>query len=194
MSALPAKVHTEVAARIFRSLREIGWASMSLADRSAQYSDWLRDPEIGGRLTAFMAADKARVWIKDGPVKEYPRALAGVGRYAPLVGEAVDNRFDKIVAAALDASWDPDLSSIQTKPLRLIARRREDECVVAWGPARDLKHLVWAALSAHAAQDHRPWVLVVIAGVAQPVSAAEKSRIARIAERIGCSVRFLDSL
>ena len=43
------------------------------------YDRWLDDPAIGGYLTRFLSRERARVWLKDVPMKEYSRARNGIG-------------------------------------------------------------------------------------------------------------------
>ena len=144
---------------------------------------WIADSEIGQRLAEFMTPERARVWIKDGPVKEYPRALAGVGKYAPLANGS-DNVAD-IVRRALGAGWTSDTATLRVKPLRVEAHRDGDTVVLTWGPSRDLKHLVWAALNADASGDPREWVLVVTGTFTRPVTASDKAHQLRIARKCG---------
>ena len=57
--------------------------------------------------------------------------------------------------------------------------------MLTWGPSKDLKHLVWAALNADASGDPREWVLVVTSTFTQPVTASDKAHQQRIARRCG---------
>ena len=129
---VPAEVQSAVADRLFADMARLGWNDLSYRERSAQYARWLDDPDIGGRLQAFMNLDRARVWIKDGPVKEWPRALAGIGRFAKLVG-LEQHPAVKVVELALGDGWKTDLDSVQIKPLRVTAHRCDEELVVSWG-------------------------------------------------------------
>jgi hypothetical protein len=186
--ALPSEVDRVVAGRLFADIQRLGWEDLTNVERSAQYVRWLADPDIGGRLTQFMDAGQARVWIKDGPVKEYPRAAAGVGKYATLVVTVSTQLPSLIVSHALGSGWLPRAETMQVKPLRIAAYAGEEEAVVAWGPARDLKHLVWAALLAQVRSDAREWVLVVTSTFTNPVPAAEKVLHGRIGSRIGVRI------
>ena len=86
--ALPAELEQRVVTRLFQDADELDWAHLSATARSAQYAKWVQDAEVGGRLTQFMTSEQARVWIKDGPMKEWARAGSGIGKYAPLVPDA----------------------------------------------------------------------------------------------------------
>lgn len=185
--ALPSAVGQAVARRLFADMERLGWGGMTQAERSSQYAKWIQDQEIGGRLTQFMTPERARVWIKDGPVKEYPRALAGSGKYAELV-EGRGEVLAGIVRHSLGANWVPDSGTLQTKPLRVVARRGDAEVVVAWGPWRDVKHLAWAALVAQAKGDSREWVLALTETFTNPVGASDKTMHSRLARRLSLRI------
>jgi hypothetical protein len=182
-SRLPWEVEESIVSRLFADMERLGWAGMTLPQRTSQYAIWIADREIGQRLAEFMTPERARVWIKDGPVKEYPRALAGSGKYAPLVNGSAN--IADIVRRALGADWTSDPTTLRVKTLRVEAHRDEDTVVLTWGPSKDLKHLVWAALNADASGDPREWVLVVTSTFTQPVTASDKAHQQRIARRCG---------
>lgn len=189
--ALPKHVDEAVCRRLFDDMRSMGWETLSSVERTQQYEKWVGDPEVGGRLTAFMSEAGARVWIKDGPAKEYQRALAGIGKYA-VYADADQSRVSEIVHHALGSGWQVQPASLRIKPLRVTASQEENDSVVTWGPARDLKHLVWAALTAQADGDAREWVLVVISSFVRPASTADKQAHARLATRVGLRITHME--
>src|SRR5689334_15467206 len=83
--ALPDEIERRIVSQLFQDADQMDWAHLSATARSAQYAKWVQDPEVGGRLTQFITPEQARVWIKDGPMKEWARAVSGIGKYAPLV-------------------------------------------------------------------------------------------------------------
>lgn len=182
-SRLTWDVEEAIVSSLFADMERLGWEGMTPRQRTSQYGEWIKHPEIGQKLAEWMAPEEARVWIKDGPVKEYPRALAGVGKYAPLANGSTS--FADLVQRALGAGWISDPATLSVKPLRVEAHHDEETVVLAWGPARDLKHLVWAALNAEASGDSREWVLVVTGTFTRPVTASEKAKQLRIARRCG---------
>lgn len=182
-SRLPWKVEEAIVSRLFADMERLGWEGMTLPQRTSQYGEWIKDAEIGQKLSEWMTPELARVWIKDGPVKEYPRALAGVGKYAPLANGSAGTA--DIVRRALGTGWTSDPATLSVKPLRIEAHGDDETVVLAWGPARDLKHLVWAALNADASGDPREWVLVVTGTFTRPVTAGDKAHQLRIARRCG---------
>ena len=132
------------------------------------------------------------MWIKDTPMKEWRRALSGVGKYADLVQEPGATP-EKIVKKALGAGWTPHLDTIQSKPLRVVASNdQEEEVVVTWAPAAGLKHLFWAALMASTQSDPRPWVLCVVGTFAKPTPTNEKLAHQRLAKRCELRIEHLD--
>src|SRR3712207_1110938 len=110
-------------------MRRLGWGELTMGERSLQYARWLEEPEVGGRLAAFMTPAKARVWIKDGPAKEYQRAVAGVGRYAHLTASRTGEPA-RIVTRVLGSGWSADVESVRVKPLRVVATSTGEEDVI----------------------------------------------------------------
>lgn len=186
--ALPEEVETRIVTRLFRDADQMDWAQLSGAARAVQYAKWVQDPEVGGRLAAFMTAGQARVWIKDGPMKEWARAVSGIGKYAPLVAGRGATAAE-LVLKALGPGWRLRNGTQRIKPLRINAIEEEEEVTLAWGPERDLKHLVWAALSAGANGDPNPWVLCVVSTFTRPIPANTRQVHLRIAAR--CELRLV---
>lgn len=187
---VPKEVELKLVARLYADAASLDWASLPPQERSTQYSTWVVEPGVGGRLREYLSDSDARVWIKDGPMKEWSRALSGVGKYAHLIDES-DGVPAKLVRKALGEGWTVDGESIQPKPLRLVARRGDDEAVVTWGNPRDLKHLVWAALSASAEGDIRDWTLCLIETFTRPTPTNEKKAHQRLATRCGLEIKHV---
>jgi len=184
---LPADVERRVVAQLFTEADRIGWTDLSVAERSFQYSVWVADPNIGGVLTEYMSTSRARVWIKDGPMKEWARARSGVGKYTSLIpGDR--HKAERLVSSALGKDWQVVVGSLRIKPLRVRAYHEMEEVTFTWGPERDLKHLIWAALQAGASGDPSTWVLCVVDSFTKPVPANIRQMHRRIAER--CKVRL----
>lgn len=181
------EIETKVVTKLYADAELIDWAHMTPQQHSVQYSKWVEDPQVGGLLGEFLSDSDARVWIKDGPMKEWSRSLSGVGKYAALVAGSEDIP-TKLVRKVLGIGWAVDPSTIRTKPLRLVARNGEDETVLTWAPSRDLKHLVWAALNASAEGDTRTWVVCVIETFTKPAPSNEKLAHQRLAKRCGLQV------
>ena len=181
---IPREIESAVVKQLYSDAAQLDWPSMTPQQHTAQYNKWVGDPKVGGKLTEYLNASDARVWIKDGPMKEYSRAASGVGKYAALVENHGDVQ-SKIVRKALGDSWTPDPDTLRVKPLRIVARDGEDEAVVTWAPATGLKHMMWAALTASAEGDARPWTVCVTETFTRPTPANEKQAHARVAKRCG---------
>lgn len=189
---LPPEALENVLSRIFTDMEALGWDGLTDDAKTKQYNTWVDDPDVGGVIEHFN--DDPRHWIKDGPVKEWPRARMGIGAYAKYL-PVRDGQIDQVVQLALGDCWTPDMTTIKTKPLRVTANHRSDThepVVVAWAPAKDLKHLVWAALNAEAKGDGREWVLVVRATFERPTPADQRVHNERIAHRCQLSLRHIE--
>jgi hypothetical protein len=186
--ALPSDIETRVVAKLFADASSVGWGDLSVQERATQYGKWVADPEIGGLLTKFMTPERARVWIKDGPMKEWARAMSGVGKYAPMVAQPAGNP-ESLVSKALGSEWKVVDDSLRIKPLRVLAANNGTTVTFTWGPERDFKHLVWAALQAGANGDASEWVLCIVATFTKPVPANVAQAQQRIAQR--CQLRLV---
>ncbi|MFF1904275.1 hypothetical protein [Kitasatospora sp. NPDC058218] len=181
----------QIVKMLYSEAEEVGWTYLPDSDRTASYNRWADDQHIGGKMSLFFkTAQQRRVWIKDGPMKEYSRAIYGIGKYAPLVpnpGAAVST----LVGKALGPDWQPDLETQQIKPLRVLASSESESTTFTWGPARDLKHLVWAALRAGANGDAVPWTLCVVTSFVKPIPLEERREHERIAARCGLRIEHV---
>lgn len=187
---IPDKIELEVVTHLFADAERLKWTYMNVLERSRQYKEWLQDPRVGGTLGRFMASEEVRVWIKDGPMKEFARAVHGQGKYAHLIAGRAPTP-DSIVRKALGDEWQVLAGSQRIKPLRVTAYRGEDEVTFAWGPVRDFKHLVWAALSTLADGQTRSWVLCLTASFVNPTPRNVQAHNLRVAERCGLKVIHL---
>jgi hypothetical protein len=181
---LPKAIVTMVVTKLYADAKSLGWANLNSRQHSAQYAKWVDDPDVGGLIRSFTPEGDIRMWIKDGPMKEWSRAQSGVGKYTSLIEGAADTP-KKLVSKVLGADWKLDESSPKTKPLRIVARKGADEIVLSWAEAKDLKHLVWAALTASAEGDKREWVICIVETLTKTTPANEKKTHERLAKRCG---------
>lgn len=143
---LPEDQLVAVITAIYGDADRENWVTLALADRTRMYSGWVVDSRIGGILTNYMTPEKARSWIKDGPMKEYGRASRGAGRYARF-GRQGGTDAAAVVRAALGdrATVVPDSEGV--KPLHCLAETPDSGIsYVAWGEAHNFRNLLWAAL------------------------------------------------
>lgn len=187
---VPKEIETKIVARLYADASTLDWDHLTPQQHSAQYTKWVDDSEVGGRLQKFVSAGDARVWIKDGPMKEWARARMGVGKFAPLI-EGSEQIPVKLIKKVLGEGWKLVPGTMSDKPLRLVAACEEEDVVVSWAPASGLKHLVWAALTANAEGDARTWVLCVVGSFTKPTPANEQQAQQRIAKRCGLRVEHV---
>ena len=106
---------------LYAAADRLDWEHLPASNRTAQYDDWVTDPEIGGVLTKYMSSENARSWIKDGPMKEYGRARLGAGRYARF-GTSVGPTAEQLVQHALGSDAAVVDNSKGVKPFHCLAK------------------------------------------------------------------------
>ncbi|MGW3327078.1 hypothetical protein [Streptomyces virginiae] len=186
--AIPNDLELEVVKRMYHEAEEAGWAYLPDTERTTIYHRWADDPQIGERLSLFIKTSAARrLWFKDGPMKEFSRALNGSGKYASLVAVPAAD-VGTLTTRALGPGWEPDESTRQVKPLRVLVRKDEEAEWFAWGGAHALRHLVYAALRAEANGDPTPWTLCVVTSFVKPLPVEEKAEHLRIGQRSGLKI------
>jgi len=192
VALVPSHIVNEVIAAVFADAERLNWENLSIPDRSKQYRTWLADPRVGGRLGPFLSSEETRLWLKDGPMKEYSRAMNGIGRHARLIASPHPTAGD-IVARALGGQWTVLSDSKRAKPLRVHISNvaNSERRVFAWGPERDFKHLIWAALKQLSDNQDDKWVLCVVAPFIDPTPMNLRAQHSRIAARCGVEVVHL---
>jgi hypothetical protein len=187
MSELPDVLRRNVVAEVYRQAGELDWEGLTDKQRSVIYNRWLDDPAVGGHLTRFLSRERARVWLKDVPMKEYARARNGIGSFAGLV----TSRFpgpEQIARQVLGNGWHAVEGTIREKPNRcLISDGREDRLMM-WGPPKTLRDIIWAGINALADRQPRP-ILIVTVPYAHRVDDGEKRRHILLGEIAGLDVR-----
>ncbi|WP_380843948.1 hypothetical protein [Sphaerisporangium dianthi] len=187
------ELKNKIVTKMFAEAEELGWVYLSSDQRSAIYGRWLDDPEVGGRLREFMGDARARVWIKESPMKEYARARYGVGGYAKYVANPLSGAED-LVKRALGPDWEVVPGKRGIKPLRVRVRRGEEERYFTWAPSEQLKHLVWAAIKAEVFGDATPWILCVVSSFEKPIPSDEQATNIKIAARCQLEIVHVDAL
>jgi hypothetical protein len=190
VSRLPADVRDAVWRRLYQDADRIDWENLSAQDKSEQYDRWLDHPEIGGALSRFMDRDRARVYVKDSPMKEYARALAGEGHGAKFTSNRQASP-ETIVRAALGEDWKVVPGSVGIKPMHCWARNGAERRYVCWAKTDGLADLIWAALNLVADNAEADPLLVIRESAANPTPAAARDRQRRIAERCGLPLRYV---
>ncbi len=145
---IPEAQLARVVTALYEDAHAKDWVHLRPRDRSQAYSAWVEDARVGGILTRYMTPEAARAWIKDGPMKEYGRALRGTGRYARF-GRSGGTAAPDIIRAALGEGWRLVKGTAGIKPSHAQATDQSGvTAYLAWDEARNFKNLVWAALRA----------------------------------------------
>lgn len=189
MQRIPTDLRNAVAQAIIQRAIDLSWDDMSMAERSRIYEAWVDDPLIGGRLIAYIPRSRIRVWIKDGPMKEYARARRGLGPYAQYVTNP-NNHEDEICAKVLGSAWIVKPGSADVKPARFQAIHTTGEatCVIYWGTVPEAKHLLWAALNT----PHHQEAIMVITGTRRtPLINSDRTTLQAIADRAHLKIEFI---
>jgi hypothetical protein len=175
---------------IYADADRLGWRHMPLQQKTAQYDQWVSDPDVGGVLTDYMSSENARSWIKDGPMKEYARARQGAGRYAQF-GSTQGPTAEQVAAHAFGGEAVVVGGSVGVKPFHCVATNSNGASVyVAWGESKNFRYLVWACLGYLAEKNSARASIVVVDTMAEPATAAEKTRHAAIASRCSIDLKY----
>lgn len=172
-------------AKLYAEAQALRWHLLGGAARTRQYNRWLEEAEIGGLLRRFLPAEEARLWIKDGPMKEYARAMAGLGRWAKYAPPARSGA-EAVVCSVCGEGWQPIEGTQGIKPLHCDASDGVSSVRVFWGFSRDFKHLLWAALMAEA--EGVSTRIGVLEDLERPANEVEKQRHRWFAARCKISV------
>lgn len=185
---MPPEVRATVAREVLDRAVDIHWEELSFRARSAAYSEWVEDPSIGGIIGQYLAPDRIRLWIKDGPIKEYQRARRGHGPYAKLIAGAEGLEKD-IALAVCGPGWSVKEGSIEIKPPHFTATNsNDDEVDVIWGSFVELKHVVWHWLTGPLGGD---CILVVVGFPQHPITDEVLSTVSRLEKRLKVSFKVV---
>lgn len=188
-SPVPKEVRDEVVRALYRQVEAMDWELLSPQQKSQQYARWIDDPAVGGRLTEFQSAEDARVWLKDGPMKEYARALDGVGLFAEFTTKRLSGP-EELIRRALGEGWSIVPESQGEKPLHCVATDGSNTRYVCWGKPGTFRDLVWAAVNKAVEWADRPMIVVSLRD-GQDVNGEERRRHERIAAHCGLDVRHI---
>jgi hypothetical protein len=186
---LPEALRAEVVRALYSDANQLGWANLGPQAKTIAFNRWIDDPRVGGRLTSYMNPEQARLWIKDGPMKEYARAMRGTGRFAEFGRQGGTSPQDIVNHALGDGATIH--GTIGTKPPHCLATSIDGmQAYVTWGDANSLKHLLWAALRA-AIESNVTGHIVVLEppGTVTPTAAADEQRA--ITDRCGLILHHL---
>lgn len=185
MAKPPQAVREAVLVKLYAGFDSLQWEQLATKDKSEAYERFLTDPKVGGALGPYMDLGSIRVWIKDGPAKEYARALEGVGPYARYTNRAFPDT-QNVIQKVLGEDWSLKTDSLADKPMRCEAasadgRRR----FVIWGPFTSLKELVWHALSHRIQAPEAAPLLVVTRPTIAPLQPPQRQQAEAMCKLIG---------
>jgi hypothetical protein len=188
MSELEGAFRRAIVAEIYRQAGDMDWDGLTGKQRSAVYDRWLDDPSIGRELTRFLSRERARVWLKDVPMKEYARARSGIGSFADLVTVRLPGP-EQIARQVPGESWHAVEGTVREKPNRCLISDGRGERLMIWGPPRILKDMIWAGIIA-VADGREPTPLIVVASPrGESVSQSEMTRHTKISQNAGLELR-----
>lgn len=189
MGRMPEDLRRELIALLYRRADELDWDGLSAAERSAWYTRWLDDPDIGGVLDAYMTRDQVRLWIKDTPMKHYNRARSGIGPYRNLANSRLPDA-PKLTRLAFDDGWHVVEGSIRDKPNGCLITKGDERVEMIWGPPRAFQSLVWAALNA-VVDGAQPPVIVVVTHQGERLAEGQVARHQKMGQVLNVVVRHV---
>jgi hypothetical protein len=156
---VPARVRDAVLRELYRQVTSLDWDEMPPRRKTAYYTQWVEDPAIGGELADYYTAEGMRVWLKDGPLKEYVRALEGIGSYAQYTTWRLTPACE-FVRDVLGGTWTIVPGSIHEKPMHCMVTDGDHERYVCWGKPNTFRDLLWAAVSKAPGAITRPLIVL----------------------------------
>ncbi|WP_280338455.1 hypothetical protein [Nocardia neocaledoniensis] len=183
-TSVPAEVRDAVLRELYRQVGALDWEEMSSRDKTKYYTQWVEDPLIGGELADYYTAEGMRVWIKDGPLKEYARALENVGPFAAYATQRLSPP-SEFIREVLGDSWTTVPGSIGEKPMHCQVESGAMRRYLCWGRPRTFRDLLWAAVNQAVTGTSRPLIVVFVTGD-QPVDNKLRWRQERISQH--CSI------
>jgi hypothetical protein len=188
VSDVPQELRHGVVTEAYRLADELDWSALTDRQRTAMYDRWLDVPAIGGQLSRFLTRERARVWLKDGPMKEYARARNGIGPFADFATSRLPSP-GQMARQLLGQDWD-SIGLIHEKPLRCRVTNGQKDRLLIWGPPLSLRDLVWAGINAVVDQAPTPLLIVAIP-FGQHFGDTEKRRHANLCQVAGLEVQHL---
>lgn len=164
MAQIPKEIRDEVNLEIYRQVDELDWDGMTDRDRSQKYMEWIDDSRIGLKLARFIERDRIRVWIKDGAIKELPRARFGIGSYSRFAQRQYPGP-GRIAQLAFGPEWSA-VSAVEVKPNRCVIEGPDGRNLMIWGEASKLADLVWRGIISNVdrqQQGNPPEPVIVVA-------------------------------
>ena len=158
---IPKEIRDSVIRELYRQVGSLDWEGISTRERTAYYTSWVEDEAIGVELADYYTAEGMRVWLKDGPLKEYARALENFGSYAEYATKRLSPA-DEFVTEVLGDAWKIKPGSIREKPMHCLVTNQKRERYVCWGRPRTFRDLLWAAVNNAVSAPIKPLIVVYV--------------------------------
>ncbi|MBH0775942.1 hypothetical protein [Nocardia bovistercoris] len=187
--SVPSEVRDAVLRELYRQVGMLDWEELPSRDKTKYYTQWVEDPLIGGELADYYTAEGMRVWIKDGPLKEYARALENVGPFAGYATRRLSPP-SEFIREVLGDSWTTVPGSLGEKPMHCRVESSATRRYICWGRPRTFRDLLWASVNQAVTGGSRPLIVVFVTG-SQPVDDKLKARHERIAQHCGIDLAYV---
>ncbi|WP_433408907.1 hypothetical protein ACQPZU_01045 [Saccharomonospora azurea] len=186
---VPLEVRESVIREVYRQAGDLDWENVNPRSKTRYYSTWVEDPNIGGQLADYYTAEGMRVWLKDGPLKEYARALEGFGLYAKYASRRLTPA-NEFISELLGERWTIVPGSLAEKPMHCQITDGHQRRYVCWGRPRNFRDLLWAAVNAAVDEPGRPLIAAYLTD-STSVSPKEKARHERISKHCGLDLAYV---
>jgi hypothetical protein len=186
---IPKDIRESVLRELYRQVGLLNWEDIPSRKKTEYYAQWVEDPTIGGELADYYTAEGMRVWLKDGPLKEYARALEGVGPFAKYTTKRLSPP-SEFIARALGETWAIVPDSIGEKPMHCLVTDGAQQRYVCWGNPQTFRDLLWAAVNMALAPAARPTIVVCLSE-GKVINPSQRRLHERIAEHCALELAYV---
>ncbi|RAO44564.1 hypothetical protein GAR06_03887 [Micromonospora saelicesensis] len=171
MRYVPPSVRDDVTKLLYTAADALDWETLPGPLKVEQYQRWVDDPSIGAVIGQY--TPDVHGWIKDIPMKEYARALEGLGRFAQFAPRRYAGP-EVFVPRALGSHWTIVQGSMGDKPAHCSVTDGEVIRYACWGKPSALRDLIWAAVTETVEDKVRPVVIVSLRHEAEELPAGRR--------------------
>jgi hypothetical protein len=186
---VPRDVRDAVIRELYRQVGALDWEDLPGRQKTSYYTRWVEDPAIGGELADYYTAEGMRVWLKDGPLKEYARAIEDFGSFAKFTTRRLSPP-SEFIREVLGDAWRIVPGSLAEKPMHCTVTDGTRKRYVCWGKPRAFRDLLWAAVNQAITASTRP-LIVVYLSEEKTVSTDQKRLHERIAQHCALDLAYV---
>jgi hypothetical protein len=186
---LPHDIRESVLRELYRQVGLLDWDDIPSREKTGYYARWVEDPAIGGELADYYTAEGMRVWIKDGPLKEYARALENFGSFAKYTTKRLSPP-SEFIPEVLGDEWAIVPGSIGEKPMHCLVADGVQQRYVCWGKPSAFRDLLWAAVNKALGSSIRPMIVVYLSE-GKTISARQRRLHERIADHCALDLAYV---